>query len=540
MNLGGSPHTLADRRDTGKWLLPALFILAVLVKSLLLRTYLYIDGDRSLQVLAAAEWARGFGYTIPETDLSQINLVQHRPLLEWPPLYSALLVPLIRWTNNFTTPCFILDTLGAFLYLWAIWKITIRLRFLPWMQMVVVWFKATEIYEGFLSSFPTDFLAAGCLLWAIYFFMVYIGESSRKWIGMMALCLGAAFLFRYVYLTALPVLPLLLWFYGFRQNKPAWRRDAILLGMLVGIVVVGYLGYNKLVSGSYTYLENWDKGFYPEKLGNMVPLLWQSIAQVSFIGVQLELLFKQPYGVFFNGMLGSSVLVLAIMLFAWIRRSRLAAGSFGLPAFLFSAAIVFTLALLSIRIDFPRDSQGGTWSYLVEDRYFLVPMAVITIAIVAFIGGYSWRRTGWQWALKCVLLCFFVVQVAHTGWILKKRIPLLQTEDPDALVDSAGKRASLLRMFSEGRQKGHDVVLLTKEYGYLYCAWRDGVKLCRQVNRFGEQPAIGVSRATTIVLALKEMEYRKYKESLDKYHFEVRARFPEEVQLITTLQPNNP
>jgi len=60
------------------------------------------------------------------------------------------------------------------------------------------------------------------------------------------------------------------------------------------------------------------------------------------------------------------------------------------------------------------------------------------------------------------------------------------------------------------------------------------------VNRFGTQPAIGISRPTTIVLALKEMEYRKYKEALDKYHFEVRARFPEEVQLITTLQPNNP
>ncbi|MBZ5857452.1 glycosyltransferase family 39 protein [Flavihumibacter profundi] len=543
-------NSLFFETGTGKgriqpWLL-FLFLLAVLVKSVLLRTYLYIDGDRSLQLVAAAEWAKGFGYTVPQVELGNINLVRHKVLLEWPPLYSGLLVPLLKLTGfNFSRSSCILDSTGAFFYLLAIWRLMQLLGFSPFAQMIAVWFKATEIYEGFFNSFPTDFLAAACWLWAFYFFLKYLDEPQNKWLVTLLLCIGASFLFRYVYLTALPVLPLLLWWSGFRKNRADWMKAGVILALGLAIIVMAYLGFNKVQTGTFTYLEQWDKGFYPGKLVNTIPLFWQAISHVTFICVQFELLFHTQYRFFYGILQFSSAAFLTYMLIRWLQRAWLAKfvlgndrmARFVLSAVMVCSVIIATLAALSIRIDFPVDITGGTWSYMVEDRYFLIPLTIILFVIMGQLFLVYWKHLRLQGFLRKVLILACLFQVVHIGWILEKRIPLIKMEDPANPRDALEKRGSLQAMFNEGKGRGDDVVLFSKEYGYIYYALANNVKVFRQVSAMGDSAIIGIKTPSTIVVSLKENEFKKYKVFLEKYQFKVRRRFLDEVHLIGFVKP---
>ena len=532
-----------------KWAMVALFILAVIVKAILLRTYLIIDSDRSLQLVAAAQLAKGLGYTVPQVDLLSMNTVQNMVLLEWPPLYSVLTAGLLRLTQfDFVLSSAWMDSLGAFLYLLGIWRLAACLRFTPVLQMIIVWFKATEFYEGFLASFPTDFLAAACWIWAFYFFLEYLDAPKKKWIVGLIIAIGASFLFRYVYLTALPVLPFLLWWNGHIKNRRDWKKAAIVTALFIAAIVLAYLGFNKMQSGSYTYLEQWDKGFYPEKLLNIVPLFWQAFGHVTFIGVQLELLLHLPYRWYQVFLQLSSLLIITSMLIRWKATKKITELSekdnrfsrFLVPAVWVSLAIIGTLTILSLRIDFPKNALGNTWSYLVEDRYFLVPLTVILFVLAGKLYMQAWKQARLQKILQVALLLAFFVQVIHTGWILQKRIPLIAKEDAGSPADPEGKRISLLSLFQEGRQRGDDVVLLSKEYGYTYFALGHNVKVCRQVNALQDTTVLGVKQPTTIVVSVDEIAYRKHKIFFDRNHFELRQRYQEELHLIAHLQPGKP
>lgn len=532
-----------------KWAMVALFILAVIVKAALLRTYLVIDSDRSLQLVAAAQLAKGLGYTVPQVDLLSMNTVQNLVLLEWPPLYSALMAPLLYLTNfNDVLSSAWMDSLGAFLYLLGIWRLAICLGCTPVLQMMIVWFKATEIYEGFMASFPTDFLAAACWIWAFYFFLEYLDAPRKKWIAGLIITIGASFLFRYVYLTALPVLPFLLWWNGHIKKRPEWKKAAIVTALFLAAIVLAYLGFNKIETGSYTYLEQWDKGFYPEKLLNIVPLFWQAISHVTFIGVQLEMMLHLPYRWYQVILQLSSFLILTSMIIRWMATQQIMLVAekdnrfqqFLVPAVWVSLAIIGTLTILSLRIDFPKNAQGNTWSYLVEDRYFLVPLTVIIFVLAYLLIMQEWQQARLQKILQVALLLAIFVQVIHAGWILQKRIPLIAKENAGSPADPEGKRNSLLSLFQEGRQRGDDVVLLSMEYGYTYFALAHKVKVCRQVNALQGTTVLGVNQPTTIVVSVDEIAYRKHKMFFEKYHFELRQRYPEEVHLIAHLQPAKP
>lgn len=527
-----------------------IFFLAVLLKSLLLRTYLQLDGDRALQVSAAIEMAKGSGYTIPQVTLDNLNLAQSAWLLEWPPLYSALLAPLLLVTYfDLGLSSIILETAAAFFYLLAIWRLAAYLRFPIVLQMLILGFKATEAYEGLIYSFATDFHAAACLLWALYYFLQYLEKSQWKLLVTTTVCLIAAFLFRYAYLPAVFLFPIMLAWNGWRKKDRTWLKASFLLLTSLTLALVVYLSYNKLRAGSFTYLGEWQKGFYPWKLAYILPLFWQAITHVTFICVQAE----QQLGILFRHSARiaqwSSHLLILFMLVRWLS-SNTAQGftftesrgqRFFLSSGIISLMILVILAVLTLRIDiYHGDDSGGGWSYLVEDRYFLVPLTVVLFAIVYSLYKIKWQIPRLQQILRAALLLAFCFQLLHTTWIIFRRLPIALADHPEKPAMAELRWNSLDKLFQQGRNAGNDLVLMTRDYGAAYWALQNDVKIFRYIGNLQDSTGLKISQPTTVILILPEYEVKKLKGFLNRYQFQPKRLIAGEIQFIAHLKPAHP
>ena len=543
-NLINTPSRLQEYFDN-KWLLWTLFLLAVILKSVLLRSYLYIDGDRGLQVVAALELAKGNGYTIPLVDLNNINQVTNRVLLEWPPLYSIILAALLKITDgDLITSSMVIETTGVIVYLGAIWWLAKFIGLPRVVQMMLVWFKATEVYEGMYYSFPTDIIATACLLWAVYYFMKWLDQHSFHYILIVAVFLSAAFLFRYIYITSLFVLPVLLIWNGWNKKGNKYVRAGLVMALLVSLSIIIYLGFNKINTGSFTYLEEWKKGFYPAKAFNLVPLFWQAITHVTFLCMQFSILFDTPFSLFHSFLKRTSEIILVLMIISWIIRTssydlllqRSRDQQYFLSSGLICIPFMVVLIILSIRIDFSTEDGGG-WSYLIEDRYFLFPLTLILFAISWRLYMRQWSRPGLQQVLKIAFVSALAFQVTHTVYIVAKRTALIKTEDPFFPDGAAAGWSSYKALLNEGRINGNDVVLFSLGYGDAFFAAQEKVKVFRLIRDLRPDSRIKLIRPTTVVLSMPSRDIKYLAPFLDRYGFQPRKSFSNTVHFITHLKP---
>jgi len=92
--------------------------LAIIVKLTILYYYEVVSSDKSLQAAAAINIAEGKGYSFPVIPLDNSDTTVMRPVIEWPPLYSALLAPFFKVTGfDIELSCFILDAIAGFFLL---------------------------------------------------------------------------------------------------------------------------------------------------------------------------------------------------------------------------------------------------------------------------------------------------------------------------------------------------------------------------------------------------------------------------------------
>ena len=518
-----------------------LFLLAVVVKATLLRTYLFIDGDRGLQVVAALEMAKGNGYTIPVVELSNINVVTNKVLLEWPPMYSALVAGFLETGMELVTASMLVDALGASLYLLGTLLLARMIGLPKGIQLIAVWFKATEIYEGIYSSPPTDIISTAFIFFTVYFFLEWLDKKEGKYILLTALSISVAFLLRYIYVTSLFVFPLLLVWNGWKQREKIQVRAGLFLALLVGISMVAYLGFNKYHSGHFTYLEEWEKGYFPRKAFNVAPLFWQAISHVTFLCMQFSLIFKTHFSLFHNFLKLTSTLILALLLSVWALKTKAwklllpqdRVQQFFLSAIVLCIPFVLVLLYLSITVEFTLDDIG--WSYLIEDRYFLFPLTIILLAIChALYSGGKWSGMKGR-ILRWVFLGFFVLQVTHTIYIIAKRAPLLDAIDP-AFPEAAGW-SLLYPYIHEGKSRGNDVVLFSNGYGYAFFAYRQKLKLFRMVRELEPGSEIRLSRPTTIIFDLHPHHVKELAPFLEKYGFQPRRVSPSTILFVTHLKP---
>jgi Protein of unknown function (DUF3089) len=477
---------LAEKFDI-RWLI-AIMLLSFLLKSSLHYYYSLVIGssDGFLQMALADEISKGNGYTIPATSLNNLNFIHHKPILNWPPLFSYIAAPLLCITNNnYELTGITIGIIFSFLHQ-LFWLLLLKqLRFSNWVIAIMLILQGTAIPEYMTMSTPTDMPAIVIWLATLYFTFRYL-HNKNNW-NLLWLCLFnvlPAFM-RYVYLPVVFVLPVLFIWSGIKQ-KPLFKAGVVLFISTV-IIIAAWLLHNKQSSGELVFLQKASKGFFPENLLSFTPIFWHSFLNVDFFGVQISKYNILTYSNFIRLLNYTSLPVLIFLTIIFLRkgyRFGFKLSNSTLPDFFLISAvlsltvflvIVFLTVYQNAYLPFPSDYF---WTYLSESRYLIL----INNAIFIFLFYLFFIKKITSQPLLVMRFIFIVLIIIETlhgvyfiGRHLGKRYEI-------SSLPWLKKQTFLDEIIKKSRNKNITPVLISYDYDVIAYGIFSDVKIVPQIN----------------------------------------------------------
>ncbi|HUR11451.1 MAG TPA: hypothetical protein VM012_08780 [Flavitalea sp.] len=498
------------------------FVFALCIKSALLYYFALLDGDKGLQGIAALNLAHGHGYTIPEFNIATGQMV-NVPLIEWPPLYSVLLIPFL-WLTSFdlSASCYLLDITGALTFLIFLLLILRKLRFPIVMQALLLIYKGCELNATVIISFPTDTWATASWLAAFYFLICLTEDPNRRnWI-LFTIANAIPFFFRYMYLLIAFVLPLCLLWKEYRTGSLPIKK--ILLSMGCTLVLAGaLLVYNSSTAKSAVFILPSENGFYPENLKAMAPVFWASFINTEFYTMQLSLRTGFSYQQVLQIFRWTGIPVLFYLVINYFRKyfifpvMRTAFDKFCFYAGAISICTTLLIVLFSvIHNAYSPFNKNSYWTYIMEERYFSVAIIVVFIICCYWLFVKRDSLILLRSVLRVAFFCLFFIEVIHALYTIHKKSQLPPEHYSSYIYSDAKRKLLLDSLFHREKAKGNDIVLLSDQYGYIMHAVINNIKASRQMDIL-KKDTLRFSRRTLLVVAIPADRSSYYDQWLQKH-----------------------
>jgi hypothetical protein len=499
---------------------------AIMLKIMVQLYHLQIEGDRAFQVATALNLAKGHGYTMPETSLPFLNIVEYRWVVEWPPLYSVLLVPFL-WISGMdqVVSIMLLESIGLVLFLVGIVKLLRSVGFPLHVVLIILLFQSSV--DIFL--YATDFPAATCVIWAMYFFCKADSEKMLRNLYLSSILLIAAIYFRFMYAPLLGIIPLYLLVWSGQEKNLRLLKHAGWI-MLIS-VLLGSAGFvaNKLIAGEVSYLYAIPPGFNLLRILTMAPIFWHAFAHVLFVTVQLSTLLHVEYTVVFNFFVISSLVFLLVLtgfMIRFIIKMKKITRLEGYDRFILfgsvaSALIVLSLSWLSVTLDYSAiHLPGDNWTFVNEHRYFIFPVFFILVVVTEsiFSNRLKWRT----WVIfvgKVLIISALFIKLSHTLWILHKFERMPSAREIKMPPESYMRRCILKSLNNAAQKNGFDMVALTADYGIAYYCLENNIKIFRKIFQLDGNTSIIVNQPTIFVIAVEENETDRLYAFMKRYGF---------------------
>jgi hypothetical protein len=451
-----------DLRTKRNIILACIFVIAICLRLAMSMYYFDISGDKIYQTAAAQSLVSGKGYTVPSVDPLDLDRVIDKPMILWPPLYSVLLAGLMKLDISTIMASFLLDSINNIIFLILIYRICVLLNFPFWLSMLVILFKATEINEIITSSTATDYMGLNLWLATIITAMSYLEKPKFRTAAIFILLNALSPWLRYASIPLVLVLPFVMLIAG------TWKKNryTIQLSMVSGITAVVstalLLYYNHSRSGAFFYVLETTKGFFPENLLHLPPIVWTSIINVNFPLTQISLRTGIYYGDLNIALKITSALLLLALLVYVLRSSnwkqiRTNPNYFFLLAVTLSVATLVSLALLSITRG--RNYQVDRfWTYMEDNRYMIL---VTTTLMFYLIYEFIVKRKG-NW-IGYVLVFLLLAETAHGIWVMTKR-PIYFPSDSSFNSGSPLTNNLFLTRNKEAGKNKKELILIDEDY----------------------------------------------------------------------------
>jgi hypothetical protein len=411
------------------WLTVIMLLSFLLKGSLHFYFNLVIGSDSFLQLAAASEINKGYGYSIPITPVYDLSAINHQLLLNWPPLYSYLAAPFLAFTNNnYEQAGIIIVVIFAFFHQ-LIWLLLLKkLGFPNWVIAIMLLLLGVAIPDYMVLSQPADMPAITFWLAAFYCCCRYLSKKSNWTLFFLCLFNVLPAFTRYAYLPIVFVIPMIFLWNAIKEKSYLKAATFLLAFSVIPIVV--WLSYNFFLTGQSMFFAKAKRGFYPENLLNISPIFWQSFLNVDFYCVQIAkytfLSYSQAFKLF--SFTGLGVLIALIIPFLKKARSRslrfyqYPLGNFFLTAGMVSLAVFCFIAYMAFTVDkyipLPFDIY---WTYFSDSRYFLLIQygVLVFIFYFVFIKNNSFRRVEW---IRQVFLILVLIEISHGVYFAGRHI----------------------------------------------------------------------------------------------------------------------
>jgi hypothetical protein len=405
--------------------------------------------DNSFNLAAAKNVADGNGYTTRQVVATDLSKVFYEPMNKWPPGYSWLLVSVMSIGKvSEITAMYIVNAVMILFFLFGIYRILAALGFTA---------RAINGFILFAGFFPYAFLGTWFAdLAAVSFFTLAIGlilqaHATGKYLfvrGLAAavLCSYCIFL-KYLYLPV-AILPLIVWgWYALRmrnrqQVKAALVGSAVVMGAAIVLLV-----YQSMHSGQPVYVNPTGRGFFPEHLLAVGPLIPASLIDQEFLAVQMGQL---PGITYVSGKVLVRIVnyILLAGLFVWVYRWWRSNKQRSLYAFIVlvvSAVIAAMLIYLGVTFGPYLSEFTPFWTYVEELRYYAIVILFLQIWLFWYFVVCKPADPGILYkALRIAVIAVVLVGSLHSAYYLVKQGAVKQeifTNKLNEQVDIAALRA---------------------------------------------------------------------------------------------------
>src|SRR5688572_24195887 len=265
----------------------AIIALSIVSRIIQLIFFYNIRVDGMYQVLAMQNFVDGHGISLSKVLPGDLSAIIYEPLINWPPGYSLILSPFyILFGENYILAGITVDILAAIVMIFtcrSILKVLDTPLYLVNLFTLVTGFFIYYFY--YINS--SDALAISFFLLAIYFTIRILKRDSfsPRLTVLMVIYLFISGLVKYLFIPVVFIVPVFLFLKGVADKNKSIKRSGLLSFTFLLISLGGILLWQKLGSGSATYISETTRGFFPENLAGAYPAIPASFINPDTIGL---------------------------------------------------------------------------------------------------------------------------------------------------------------------------------------------------------------------------------------------------------------
>lgn len=436
------------------------FLLAIVIKILLFFYFQRIDADKLAQAMAGKNLAEGHGLTIKQVHVSNLSTENYERSVGWPPAYSVFIAIIYSLFKDLDVSCFIIDIICIVLFFILLRKLLRQLSFPDYLINLLVLFNGCAITYYIEKSTPTDFLTLVLFVYNCYLTIEVFTQKKPVSHGIL---LGFSNVllawFRYMYIPVTFIIPCVLLWNGWLKKD----RKLLLYGTYT--MALTLLGVIALLGFQEPFVPTTEKGIFWSNLLSLDPVLFSSFMNLKFFLVQLSLHTGLSYPTCARILRGINfvpfLFLLVLLFYSSLKRKWLAANTwqvFMTIGTLTGIGIFLVLALLSLTHNGHYPPVSLFWTYVTEDRYFIILQFIIVILTAKWLfinttAVFSLKK----WA-QGLFLFLFTINVLHGIYFLAKNFTF-DRRNFTYLVNEKRKIQYIDNTIRENKKKNTEVVV---------------------------------------------------------------------------------
>ncbi len=413
-----------------------------------------LDDDKCYQLQATQNLVKGQGITIHK--INPVNYFEsfYEPLIKWPPAFSFLNAPFYALSGKkWLWGSIWLDILTCIAFILMARAVLNEIGQPLWSLNIFTIITGFYLYD-FVNANSTDFLAFVFYLLAFFFTLRYLKHQRTRSLFIVTAALFMTALTRYMYLPVIFIIPAYLVFSGYAHKKKELVRSGLSVMIATAVLIGSYLLIQEKWGGSSMYIAPSEKGLYPGNLTRLSPFLFTSFGHLGlpmqWMSNSLDLDFRSLTQVVARIHLFVFAIMLGIGIFLFYRSDKKPFRvyiNFYQLGFLSIMAVVATLAFLSLTNAPLRVLKDNEWTFIVEPRYFAVPVFFTQLIIYAALVSAIQKKIISNW-LAILFFLPITISTAHGIYFTTKSLMEKQTDyTRKPLIRSFEEATSVVKQF---------------------------------------------------------------------------------------------
>jgi len=377
-----------------------------------------INSDKAAQLEATANLSSGLGLTIESVDLHDLSKTNREPLIGWPPGYSVLLLAMDVITDNYLLSTHLLNIAFLVFYL-VISYLILEILKIEFVGKIFFYLFTIVTTQPILTLTTTDLIAFDIFLLLFYLLLgVFTYKITNPAMFVLIAFLGFTSVFvKYNFLPFVFLFPVFFIALGWFNSDRKQIKFGIISGAIMAMLVFGFLFYQKIATGHYTYLGAYAsaKRLYFENFASHSPFIFEFL----FVRDPFKILpFNVPvYFAWIPSILTLGGILICVMV-SWraLKKSYVSKTiSSEKLTIVFGTIVILVNVLMLYYLSLTSPAQDGNWTYVQEFRYYTPACFFILLFILMAYSSKSYRVKN---LALMVLICSVSFGVLNKGFKL--------------------------------------------------------------------------------------------------------------------------